>query len=328
MGYKVGRTGTHPKQEIIAVLLLASVSILLVLSVGLNSDSTESNAASEITIKSNTSAKAQSNITYYLILDYNFPWPPYNLSEPWRSSMAQAQALEVLVRAYELTHEIKYLNTAKKILNSFFVEVKDGGVTYKTPDDGWWFELYAGNSSKQPRVLNGMLFTLVGLYDYYNHTNDGKAKYLFDQGVISLKRNLPLYDNNGSSYYDMLKTPVKFEYHAAHRELLDKLHKITGDNLFKKFNERWANYKGVLIHQKPANITLDNSSIPIVNYGKVSDINIGSQRNPVTIDHIARHYYDYFIKYHDEYSRKAFLNNSDWIVDNARLVSTKIKSLR
>ena len=54
--------------------------------------------------------------------------------------MAQAQAIQVLIRAYELTHELKYLNSAKKLLSSFFVEVEDGGVTYKTPNEGWWFE--------------------------------------------------------------------------------------------------------------------------------------------------------------------------------------------
>ena len=35
-----------------------------------------------------------------------------------------------------VTNETKYLNSARKLLDSFFVEVKDGGVTYKTPDNG------------------------------------------------------------------------------------------------------------------------------------------------------------------------------------------------
>jgi hypothetical protein len=300
--------------------------LLLSLLVGFSSNNSESNAASASTNKS-TLDKLDSNITYFLILDYDFPWPPYNLSEPWRSSMAQAQALGVLIRAYELTHEIKYLNTAEKLLISFFVEVKDGGVTYKTPNDGWWYELYAGDSSAQPRVLNGMLFSLMGIYDYYNRTNDSDAKYLFDQGLISLKKTLVLYDNNSSSYYDILKTPAKFEYHTAQTALLENLHNITGDDLFQKFHDRWASYRGVLTHQKLANITLDNSSIPIVNYGKVGDINIGLQRNPVTTSHIAMDYYNHYIKYSDEYSKKAFLNNADWIVDKARL-STKITNLK
>ena len=159
-------------------------------------------------------------------------------------------------------------------------------------------------------------------------THDDNAKYLFDQGVLSLKENLPLYDNNSSSYYDILKLPAKFEYHTAQIKLLDELHNITGDNLFKKFHDRWTSYKGVLTRQKLANITLDNSSIPIVNYGKVSDVYIGPQRNPVTTDHIAMDYYNHYIKYNDYYSKEAFLNNSDWIVDKVRLFSTNIKNLK
>ena len=65
----------------------------------------------------------------FSILEYKFPWPVYNLTAPWHSAMAQAQAIEALSYAHEITNDIKYANTAKLLLNSFFVEVKDGGVT-------------------------------------------------------------------------------------------------------------------------------------------------------------------------------------------------------
>jgi hypothetical protein len=120
-------------------------------------------------------------------------------------------------------------------MNSFFAEVKDGGVTYKDlsltslhKNDytnfshsrmkenaseveggaGWWYELFAGNNNDAvvSRVLNGHMFTLLSIYKYYNYTHDEDAKHIFDQGIIALKDNLPLYDNESFSHYDILKT--------------------------------------------------------------------------------------------------------------------------
>ncbi len=51
-------------------------------------------------------------------------------------------------------------------MNSFYIDVKDGGVTEKSNDKGWWYEEYAGKGGKNPRVLNEMEYTLLGLYDY------------------------------------------------------------------------------------------------------------------------------------------------------------------
>ena len=35
----------------------------------------------------------------------------------------------------------------------------------------------------EPRVLNGMMWSLIGINSYYNYTRDPSAKFLFDQGV-------------------------------------------------------------------------------------------------------------------------------------------------
>jgi hypothetical protein len=45
--------------------------------------------------------------------------------------MANGEVLTPLVKAHELTQDRLYLDTAKELLNSFFVKVADGGVTYK-----------------------------------------------------------------------------------------------------------------------------------------------------------------------------------------------------
>jgi heparosan-N-sulfate-glucuronate 5-epimerase len=180
----------------------------------------------------------------YSILEYRFPWPPYHLSPPWHSGMAQGQALQVFIRAYQITGQSKYLSIAKMLLNSFFVDVEDGGVTYKTPNNGWWYEEYAGKNSTESLVLNGMIFAVLGIYDYYTYTHDSKAKYLFDQGIIGLKNNLPYYDDNGYSFYDILGAPSDPDYHKLHIRLLSELYDITKAQIFKQYYDRWKNYNG------------------------------------------------------------------------------------
>ena len=53
------------------------------------------------------------------------------MKPPWFSSMAQSQAIQALIKANNLTNDNRYLNLSDRLLNAFFIEVKDGGVTYK-----------------------------------------------------------------------------------------------------------------------------------------------------------------------------------------------------
>jgi hypothetical protein len=180
----------------------------------------------------------------YSTLEYKFPWPPYDLQPPWRSGMTQGEAIRALINAHEITGDKKYLDLAKLLLNSFFVEVKDGGVTYKTPKDGWWYEEYASVGGVESRVLNGMMFAVLGIYEYYKYTNDGDAKYLFDQGVLALKKNIAHYDyKDGYSYYDIVGNLSPLQYHNVLIELSDRLYDITKEETFKLHYDRWKNFK-------------------------------------------------------------------------------------
>jgi hypothetical protein len=175
----------------------------------------------------------------YSILYYNFPFASYDVKPPWRSALAQAKAVEALADAHKITNNQTYLDTAKSLLNSFFVEIKDGGVTIKTPNDGWWYEEYADEEVNPPRVLNGMLMTLYFINKYYEYTNDTDAKYLFDQGIMALRKNLPLYDNNGNSYYDINKKPASSTYHGIHIGFLKRLLDISEDDILRTYHDKW-----------------------------------------------------------------------------------------
>ena len=119
--------------------------------------------------------------------EYNFPWPPYHLTAPWRSALAQARGMDVLLSAYNLTGNSTYLKIAKSLLNSFYVPVEKGGVTYIrgiNGTGGYWYEEFIDNNTKSenngtgPRVLNGMGIVLLDIYGFYNLTKDPHSKFL------------------------------------------------------------------------------------------------------------------------------------------------------
>lgn len=93
--------------------------------------------------------------------------------------MAQGEALRVMGLAYKETNDTKYLHTGKQLLHSFYVLEDDVGIAVKTKDNGWWYEEYADDGGKKPCVLNGMMYAILGVYDYYEVTQDPEAKFIF-----------------------------------------------------------------------------------------------------------------------------------------------------
>jgi hypothetical protein len=179
----------------------------------------------------------------FAVLKYNYNWSIYNMVAPWRSGLANGVSLQVFIKAHAATQNEKYLEVAKLILNSFYVEVSEGGVAYKSGDKGWWFEEFADEGGYVSRVLNGHMFAVLGIHDYYNYTRDPAASYLFEKGLMALKNNLPKYDKGeGHSYYDLRGTPANIKYHYIHIDLLDQLFTISGDKVYKFYGDKWKTY--------------------------------------------------------------------------------------
>jgi len=176
------------------------------------------------------------------VWEYYYPWT-YNLTPPWISALAQGVGVQFLSRIYKITGEEKYLEAAKLALNALSVDVKDGGVTYKDEDGGWWYEEYVGEGAKKSLVLNGMIYALIGVNEYYKNTGDIKAKELLDKGVISLKKHVWDFDAGWWTYYDKLGVMATKSYHLLHSDLMKELYDITGEKIFLEACEKWAKYK-------------------------------------------------------------------------------------
>jgi len=176
---------------------------------------------------------------------HHFDWEYRNkLKAPWHSALAQGQGISVLVRAHQETDDNKYQQAARNAFDTFLQNMKEGGVTYTDGNGYVWFE--EAIVSPPTHILNGFMWALWGVYDYFLHTGDQEAGRLFEQAVRTLRDNLSDFDIGFWSLYEQSGTRMKMLaspfYHNLHIVQLQVMHKLTNDPLFKHFAEKWDGY--------------------------------------------------------------------------------------
>lgn len=151
---------------------------------------------------------------------------------PWYSGMAQGHVLSLFSRLGELTSEAEWEVAANDTLKSFDrVRGKDDPWIIDIDDNSLWIEEYAAGN--ETHVLNGFLFAMFGVYDYYAWKQDEHAAKLFRQGVHTLRVNVERFRNPGeASAYCLTHRVQSGSYHAIHIAQLDALTQMTGDPYF------------------------------------------------------------------------------------------------
>ena len=181
--------------------------------------------------------------------EYTFDFeylPP--LKGPWRSALAQGQGISVLARAYVMTQEETYLQIARKAFASFQRPVTDpGGVTVVGHDGYTWFEELVVYPHPPTHILNGFIWALWGVYDYYLLSRDSDALSLYDEGVRTLERYLPQYDIGFWTVYQLAKNtrlkPIASDYYQRlHIVQLYAMHRLTPKKIFLEYAQRWEYY--------------------------------------------------------------------------------------
>jgi hypothetical protein len=173
---------------------------------------------------------------------YQFNWQqPWYLSVgvPFTSGMTSGRAIEAFTDAYKLYHSPKYLGYAKTLVRGFYLPIQSGGFTYKEAN-GWWYEEIADKNLHTPRILDGHIFAITGVHEYWLVTKDDSAAYVVQKGIQALKYALPSYDiGNGWSYYDVYHKASDKKYHRLLASQMKQVWKITNDNFFYTFYNRW-----------------------------------------------------------------------------------------
>lgn len=169
---------------------------------------------------------------------HTFPQPSYGLQAPWASAMAQGQGISALLRAYEYTRDEQYLEAAAAAAKAYDYDVSVGGVAYRDATGSLWFEEYP--STPTSHVLNGFMFALWGLLEFSRISGDNHVRDLWEDGVETLTRNLPRYDRNGWSRYDLIREErASMEYHMTHVSQLEVMSTLTGERLFEEVALTW-----------------------------------------------------------------------------------------
>ncbi|MDR3667133.1 MAG: D-glucuronyl C5-epimerase family protein [Ignavibacteriaceae bacterium] len=186
-------------------------------------------------------SETKKGLVWYI--DYSIK--EYGLYQPWFSALAQGEAISVLTRAYKLTSNIDFIKACDKAIIPFTLQVKSGGLVNLFKNIPVYEEY--PSPIRTVAVLNGFIFSLFGLYDYYLSTKNSLAKELFENGIDSLTKILPYYDiKYWSSYYlfDYPKSYTSsFTYHNIMINQLKALSIISNEKIFSEYSNKWESYK-------------------------------------------------------------------------------------
>ena len=178
----------------------------------------------------------------FAVWEHSFTLPYYDFNKiPWVHGMAQGLAISALLRAYQLTDDTVYFETAEKAYGAFEKDIKEGGVRYTDKNGNIWLEEYS--VMPPPHILNGFVFALFGVYDFYRVTKEERVLGLWREGIKTLEKNIYLYDNGYWSLYNLLhEYPATKSYHGLHIEQLNVLHELTKKRIFLELATRWDIY--------------------------------------------------------------------------------------
>lgn len=127
------------------------------------------------------------------------------------------------------------------------LDVERGGVCRHIFDSLPFYEEYP--TSPPSLVLNGFMFCLLGLYDGAKVFSSARCGKLYEAGIETLARLLPMYDLADGSAYDLTHITTGIEgpntarpsYHRLHISLLAALSSVN-DGRFARIVARWDNY--------------------------------------------------------------------------------------
>jgi heparosan-N-sulfate-glucuronate 5-epimerase len=180
------------------------------------------------------------------VWNHHFDWEYRDwLRAPWQSALAQSQGISVLVRAYEETGKAMYLECARMAFQPLQEEIRDGGVVHMDEHGDTWLEEYI--VSPPTHILNGFMWAMWGVYDYFLATGDTVARLIFEASVRTLQNNLACYDVGFWSLYEQsgiwLQTVASPFYHQLHIAQLRVMHSLTEETFFLYYADRWESYR-------------------------------------------------------------------------------------
>lgn len=191
----------------------------------------------------------------YSVLDGNARYVVYRFPKsyrriivvpPWTSGYASGAALIGLTLLADVKLVPEAAQDAREILAGM-AEVGSPGsreelwVSFVDIDGCLWFEEMPLPQPEQPRILNGHIRALTGLYLYWVRQRDEQAHALLCAGILTIKRHAMDYRRPGDvNAYDLL-SPAIADY-GPDRTVAqqDILFRMTGDPTFAAYRDTFA----------------------------------------------------------------------------------------
>ncbi len=183
--------------------------------------------------------------------------PAMHLEAPWWSGMAQGQALSLICRLCLATDLEEYCSAANGIFATYVsLDANTPTFTRVNPEGHLWFEEYVGDGVEPNQVVNGHIYALFGLADYYWVTGSQEAEELFDGGATTILKEFPSFRLEGNTSYYCATDYCKVNdhrnpsYHRGVTKQLRQLGWLTGDTRFSRnadlLQEDWEAYAATL----------------------------------------------------------------------------------
>ena len=179
------------------------------------------------------------------VWNHHFDWDYRDaLKAPWYSGLAQGQGVSLLLRAHDRSEDEKYLRAAEKAFVALTKPIAEGGVLLEDEEKNLWIEEYPVDPPTH--ILNGFMWALWGVFDYWLARADAPAKEIVDRGIETLMHNLDRFDTGYWSLYEQSGTRLKMLaspfYHQLQIVQLRVMAKLTGDDRFAAVADRWEGY--------------------------------------------------------------------------------------
>jgi heparosan-N-sulfate-glucuronate 5-epimerase len=123
------------------------------------------------------------------------------LKAPWISGLSQGQGISVLVRAYLLTHDDRFMMQSRKALQPMIENIEKGGLSSRLGDGSFFIEEYP--LTKPRHVLNGFLSALFGILDLHRVDTTQHTTVVVDDCWETLHKNIDHWNLHGWSAYDL-----------------------------------------------------------------------------------------------------------------------------
>ena len=174
------------------------------------------------------------------VWEYDFSWRSnyLDLRAPWRSGMAQGEALKLYSELYHRTGSSLWRDRARAVFQSMMTPWGEGGMLSPDTTHGYWWDEY----DPAAMVWNGSMVALIGVGLYADATGDPDAQRAWVRGLDAARYWTQYIDDGKWTRYSLLAGYVIPPYHAWHIQIAEALFQLTGDPVWSEYAARWKSY--------------------------------------------------------------------------------------